>query len=269
MPTYLLTWNPQKWQWTHIQRCIVQINENGFCSERWSTGVTRKIARGDRIFLMKLGQEPRGLIASGWVSSDVYEAKHWSGDFKTALYVDIHFDTIIDPTQEEVFSIEFLQDGIYSHINWTPQASGISISDDVAEQLEKDWAKFLNRSVPIQQIDYADEVDETKLFYEGAAKQVKVNRYERNAEARAICIRRYGASCSVCGFDFGKTFGDIGMGFIHVHHLIPLSAIQEDYELNPIKDLRPVCPNCHAMLHQKDPPFTIEELKSILKRVSQ
>jgi 5-methylcytosine-specific restriction protein A len=267
MSTYLLTWNPERWQWNYIQKSIAQVETDGFCFEPWSVGVTKKIRTGDRVFLMKLGEKPRGISASGWVTSDTYEDKHWGDKSKTALYVDVHFDTIIDPSHESVFSIELLQDKVYSGVNWTPQASGMSIPDDVAEQLEKDWAKFLNRPVPVRQIEYADEIDETKSFHEGTTKQVKVNVYERNAEARAICIKKYGASCSVCGFDFGKKFGEIGAGFIHVHHLKPLSEICKGYKLNPIEDLRPVCPNCHAMIHQRKPePYTIEELKAILKQ---
>jgi 5-methylcytosine-specific restriction protein A len=217
---------------------------------------------------MKLGSpKPRGIMASGWTTSKVYEDVHWDDDSKLGLYVDIHFDTIINPSQESIFPIELLQDGIYSSVNWTPQASGMRIPNDVAEQLEKDWAKFLNRPTPVRQIYYADEIDETKNFYEGSAKQISINIYERNAEARAICIKKYGARCSVCGFDFGEKFGEIGAGFIHVHHLKPLSKIRKGYKLNPIEDLRPVCPNCHAMIHQRKPePYSIEELKAILNR---
>lgn len=166
MPTYLLTWNPERWQWNYIQKSIAQIETDGFCFEPWSVGVTKKIHTGDRVFLMKLGEKPRGISASGWVTSDTYEDKHWGDSSKTALYVDVHFDTIIDPNQESIFSIELLQDKIYSGVNWTPQASGMIIPDNVAENLEKDWAKFLNLPVSARQIDYADEVNETKTFHE-------------------------------------------------------------------------------------------------------
>ena len=61
-----------------------------------------------------------------------------------------------------------------------------------------------------------------------------------------------------------KTYGEIGKKFIHIHHLVKISDIKEEYMIDPIEDLRPVCPNCHAMLHKKEPPFTIEELKGML-----
>ena len=61
--------------------------------------------------------------------------------------------------------------------------------------------------------------------------------------------------------------GEIGKNFIHVHHLTPISTIGKEYELNVDTDLVPVCPNCHYMLHRKDPPYTIEELKDKLYEV--
>jgi len=163
--------------------------------------------------------------------------------------------------------IDQSNNGVYESVNWAPQASGTRIPDPAAEQLELDWAKFLNRPDPVRQITYADEVGAERTYIEGSSKTVKVNVYERSAEARAVCIRKYGARCSVCGFDFGLQFGTLGSGFIHVHHVRPLSTIRNGYTLNPVEDLRPVCPNCHAMLHQKRPePFTIEELKTILEQ---
>jgi hypothetical protein len=100
---------------------------------------------------------------------------------------------------------------------------------------------------------------------EGARVPVLVNRYERNKRNRELCIMAYGALCAVCGFDFSKVFGVIGQGYIHVHHLAPLASLKgKARKLDPIKDLRSVCPNCHEMLHTVDPPYTIDELKSII-----
>lgn len=122
---------------------------------------------------------------------------------------------------------------------------------------------YLNNSFFTFPEELSDETEITNL-YEGAKQSITVNRYERNNQARKKCIEYYGTGCYVCGFDFENVFGEIGKDFIHVHHLIPLSEINQEYEVDPIKDLCPVCPNCHAMIHRKNPPFTIEEIKNIL-----
>ena len=113
---------------------------------------------------------------------------------------------------------------------------------------------------------FPDEVFSGQTYYEGATKQIRVNVYERNAQARKDCITYHGVSCSVCGFNFKEFYGEIGEGYTHVHHLKPLSEVGEGYELDPVQDLRPVCPNCHAMLHRSKIVYSIEALQKLLRR---
>ena len=106
-----------------------------------------------------------------------------------------------------------------------------------------------------------NEEDNDLKFKEGAVRQITSNKYERNPQARKVCIEKYGTKCCVCGFDFETVYGKIGKDFIHVHHLTQVSTAKTEYEINPIEDLRPVCPNCHSMIHRTKTALTIEELK--------
>jgi 5-methylcytosine-specific restriction protein A len=128
----------------------------------------------------------------------------------------------------------------------------------IREIISKYERKLILKEEPI----YPEEIVNSEKLYEGIPKAILINAYERNPVARSICIGHYGVQCVVCGFDFEKKYGDIGKGFIHVHHLTQLSEIGQGYEVDPVNDLRPVCPNCHAMLHKRNPPYTIAELKS-------
>jgi predicted HNH restriction endonuclease len=94
-------------------------------------------------------------------------------------------------------------------------------------------------------------------LWEGAKRAVKVNAFERNADARLACIEHHGTKCIACGFDFGEAYGEEFAGLIHVHHLIPLSDIGERYKIDPIKDLVPVCANCHAIIHSLWEPHSV------------
>ncbi len=104
---------------------------------------------------------------------------------------------------------------------------------------------------------------------EGAIQTIQVNKYERSKEARDKCISVHGCSCKVCDINFETKYGELGKGFIHVHHIIPLGEIREEYVVNPVNDLVPVCPNCHAMLHRKinGKNLPIDELKLLLELV--
>lgn len=129
-----------------------------------------------------------------------------------------------------------------------------SFISEIEELIKRSQTALIAEELPVR---------EYQKLKEGAKKQVLVNSYERNNKARQMCIEYYGCSCSVCGFDFAKFYGDEFEGEIHVHHLKALSEINEEYEVDPINDLRPVCPNCHLALHSKvgDGPYGIEELK--------
>ena len=110
-----------------------------------------------------------------------------------------------------------------------------------------------------------EESEATTTLFEGAVYRVPVNVYERNPKARQLCLAEYGYDCIVCGLNFVARYGDVGREFIHVHHLTPVSDIGREYEIDPIRDLRPVCPNCHAMIHRRIPAYTINEVRDFLR----
>ena len=128
---------------------------------------------------------------------------------------------------------------------------------------------LLKNRIPIEYPTFIlnpDEANEDAAEYypEGSRQSVLVNKYERNTKARERCIEHHGVICKACDFDFEENYGEVGEGFIHVHHIKPVSEIGETYEVDPINDLIPVCPNCHAMIHKRKPPYSIDEIKEML-----
>src|SRR5688500_2345715 len=131
MATYLLTWNPEKWKWENLLDDIAELSRKGSLEFAWSSGVTKKIEPNDRVFLIKLGKPPRGIVASGWATSNVQRDTHFKDKSKKALYVHLNFDTILDP-EKFIFPIDLLlHDRSYKGVHWTPQASGMTIPADV------------------------------------------------------------------------------------------------------------------------------------------
>jgi predicted HNH restriction endonuclease len=116
---------------------------------------------------------------------------------------------------------------------------------------------------------FPNELDPGVTYTEGARRQVLVNAFERDPKARKACLDHHGFDCAVCGFNFEGRYGDRGKDFIHVHHLKPMALTDGEYELDPVTDLRPVCPNCHAMLHRGESVLSIEELQQMQKEGSQ
>lgn len=110
-----------------------------------------------------------------------------------------------------------------------------------------------------------DECNE-KGNKEGKVKLTYGTKYERDPKNRRNAIKIHGAICAVCEFDFGKTYGELGKGFIEVHHIKPLSEMKTEVVVNPKTDLVCLCSNCHRMIHRRrDEILTIEQLKDIIK----
>ena len=114
-----------------------------------------------------------------------------------------------------------------------------------------------------------DEIASGDEYWEGALRIIQVNAYERNAAARQACLSHFGVECQVCRFDFERVYGELGRSFIHVHHVVPLSEIGENYQVDPVRDLVPVCPNCHAMIHKPRPALSLQELREQMRRSTQ
>ena len=115
--------------------------------------------------------------------------------------------------------------------------------------------------MPVEQVG-----ESIKTFKEeGKPYETITKKYERSQINRAACIEIHGLCCKVCGILFKEKYGEIGSDFIHVHHLEPLSTMEESYCVDPANDIIPVCPNCHAMMHRKNPPYTPEELNSLIE----
>ncbi|WP_019029027.1 HNH endonuclease [Colwellia piezophila] len=152
---------------------------------------------------------------------------------------------------------------------WQMVANGKYSEDNFVWSLKNNFFDALVELDLLQTNDsfiFPEVISENDTLTEGSKKTVTVNAYERSPLARKLCIKHHGISCSVCDFDFSEKYGKLGEGFIHVHHLLQLSVIQTEYIVDPIKDLRPVCPNCHAMLHKTKPAISIEELKGIISK---
>jgi 5-methylcytosine-specific restriction enzyme A len=400
--TYMLTWNPETWQWDNLDREAAATVGGEPVERRWSTGNTKRVVPGDRVFLLKQGDPPRGIIASGTAVSEVTEDRHYveeralKGD--RSNYVKVKFDLILNPRTRDPWSPSDEADSTLAGVRWDAPASGFEIPADAATMIDAAWRthvaipargrfqkgvsytreeiQLLLRDVPERGGDWhtgyhqhkatgewflfptvgaagrtghnygnawegrrlrwigrtganinhtriksllradarvhlftredsrapftyeglvrpvetisvvpvqivwervgdstsspleilPDEVSSVQTYREGAVRTVVVDAYERSPAARLACIKHHGTNCSVCGLDMERRYGPIAAGFIHVHHLRALADIGDSYEVDAVKDLRPVCPNCHAVIHLRRPSLSIEEATALLKR---
>ena len=257
MATFLGTWNPLNWSWEeHGYAAEIARTASGeIVSDTWSLNIRRSgVSIGDRCFILRQGSDMRGIVASGTFTSEIYIGPHYSGEDREQAMAEIDFDTILAP--EDRLPVEDLKATIPGVIWDRLQGSGVQVDPRYEEELEQLWADHCG-SVAC----HSPEEEFAQQYAEGRPMQVWVNRYERSPIARRACIAHHGTTCLVCGLNFEVMYGPKGKDFIHVHHLDPLGSLAKAHMVDPIRDLRPVCPNCHSMLHTSSPPIEIPVLK--------
>jgi hypothetical protein len=143
MKAYLFGWNPIKWEWNNIDNDIAKLQADGKLEENWSVASHKTIQPGDRAYIIRLGLEPRGIFASGYVSSEPYIA------FRNGRHyhrISITLDILLNPDKQPILTLDILKTGNLSDQNWTPQASGISIKPHLVDELDSVWLNFLDRN---------------------------------------------------------------------------------------------------------------------------
>jgi len=141
MKAYLFGWNPQKWPWTDLDEDIKKLSVNGALEDNWSVVSHKTIQPGDRAYFVRVGVEPKGIFASGFISSKPYPAVHKGRSY---YRIAIQFDILLNPNTEPILAMDILKSGRIAEQNWTPQASGISIRPQLVDEVEQVWLSFLS-----------------------------------------------------------------------------------------------------------------------------
>lgn len=133
------------------------------------------------------------------------------------------------------------------------------------QEASEEWKRI--REFTVQDIDALEsEESPPKEYFEGERRQYFANYYERDRNLRADAVFYHGTICQICGFDFEKVYGKHGEGYIEIHHIHPISNYKEPTKVDPIKDLIPICSNCHRMIHRrKDHVLSPEELRRLIR----
>jgi hypothetical protein len=191
---------------------------------------------------------------------------YWSETKKIAKYKgDLDLLYSRDKFQALLASFSYSKKNSILPTDDIPHKADPFVTASFRRQCINHYIKFCIESPPFYVQSDPDEVPSDGVFWEGAVRSVLVNLYERDINARLACIDHYGARCIICDFDFETVYGISGRGIIHVHHLRQVSEIKESYQIDPIADLRPVCPNCHLVIHKRTPPYTIDEMRNMIR----
>ncbi len=210
MATFVLTWNPARWHWEDLEKVCKQTAKGKPFKTRWSTGNSKKMVPGDRVFLLKQGVSPRGIIAAGTSISHVSEKPHFDPERnlrrETSLGADVVLDRILNPDEQTPLSVEDIKDGPLAEVYWRMPASGVMLADEAARALESSWISHLKK---IDGSEYLVDVEASESiggpeyipepgdWREIAFRQIKARRGQQ--VFRQSLRERYGDNCMISG----------------------------------------------------------------------
>lgn len=146
MRTYILTWNPQLWDWEDFAGDVKAVQSGRRSSVTdWSCGRTRSISRGDHFYFLRQGASHPGVIGSGTITGPPLEGDHWDGSGRLALYVKIRFDTLVNPLVDPYLSKAELPTNPTVKFDWTIRESGRFLPDALVPALDRGWQERVGK----------------------------------------------------------------------------------------------------------------------------
>lgn len=272
MTAIILGWNPDNWDRWNYPAAVTEVRAAGLVVERWDVG-RRDVPAGADAWLVLQGSHAGGLIGHGVVLLEQPRSAEYSvpaelprpasersenprTEFREPTVL-VAFDALL-PLGEQV-PVELLRDAAPG-IPWDGLPdSGLRVDPIEEPTIRGLWGELGPRPGP----DPTRPVPGT--YPQDAVARVLANRYEEDEEARRACLARHGISCAACGFSFELKYGEAGADFVQIHHIVPVAQLDGGYQLDPITDLVPLCPNCHAMAHRgAGTPRTVAELRRMI-----
>ena len=179
MSVYLLTWNPTNFSTNSDE--VGQLDYTVGEEIRWSCN-SKQPKNGDIVYLVRVGVEPRGIIAKGIVTQESYMDSDWKNPENQRSYINFKLKSLRTSCEQGLLPILLLNAALPEQ-NWSPQSSGIRIKDEVVPQLDAFWLCSQDKHSLIQFLVWDKETNfNVRGWYQNyqqtceLAKQIKLGK---------------------------------------------------------------------------------------------
>jgi len=237
--------------------------------------IINEIEASSKNILLKTEEFKRQLNSAKYFVSNK-DLSHWSISKEIACYTF----NVAKVTDAKTF---FYDNGFFNALTLDNEIKEIAVSKflnwakpfekkaDIFSKLKKDRESTnkIQLLIPFGDSRNNSEMDIiTDIFpnrIEGKEKFIKEYKYNsRHKNLVKDAKLKWKTNCWVCGFNFIEKYGNLGKDFIEIHHLMPISNGERE---STVDDVRPVCSNCHRMIHRRKEMLTIQQLKNIIEEV--
>lgn len=164
------------------------------------------------------------------------------------------------------FDFESLREEITPALMWSAQVKGLGSQHADESLISTTKNVMVPMIAAMAELLGFEEIVEFEPEFEGAVTKKLISVRERSPRNRLLALQLHGYECGTCGLKPLETFGEAFGGILEVHHIEPVSNLSQPRAYDPEIDLIPLCPNCHRMIHQINPPHTPAQLRTILKK---
>ncbi|GAB3542053.1 hypothetical protein GCM10027403_34300 [Arthrobacter tecti] len=248
MTAVVLTWSPDHRGWPgHYPEAVQRTRESGGLALPWTVeGLSDQPLRSDAWLLGQGDLHRWGVTGHGILTSDPSD-----GSVDALLELDC-----LLPFGDGIPIHQLLQ--VVSEVDWSDPPAAQLLPAEYEASMRTLWSEHVAPA--------SASIDPPSgMLPAHSLKRVFVNQFEHDPDATRVAVAHHGSQCRACGFDFEVKYGKRATGLVHVHHVVPAAQLTASYELDPVADLIPLCPNCHFMAHSRHPdPFSVAELRSMI-----
>lgn len=268
MKTHLAVYRTHSTTKDRLDEFISTVQRYGRAKE-WSA--TRKFGKNDLV-LFYFGKPAMSIVAVGFAASDWYILEgpfDWTTkkeapfcDFKPVWLLENPIP-LLDASNRA---------GLQHWYGSSPFRHSRELEPEIAQSLV---GEVIRLNPGIRPLLYKGRIEApatlrlqrrqiAQRFQEGGVQEITVELTRRNPQLRTRAIVELGYTCQACGFNFGDVYGELGLGYIEVHHKRPLSDRGRQH-IATTKDVNVVCANCHRVLHRNGKkPISIEKLRKVV-----
>jgi len=244
MKTFILMWNPaiSSFKMEDFRDFIKNLNEYWFGDKEeymglnWSIWDHEQAEYGDRFFMVRVGEGKTGIVMSGTLRSDPYEAEDWSGKGRKTFYMDLLCDIVVDSEKAPHITTEQLMEKIPG-FDWTGGHSGRLLDTELAEQLEVLWLEYHYKN--------------PDMFEKEGAISVSPGVPYINEILEGYLSRRMGRACEICGYDYRKPWGEDCQA-LNLYRLFWTDKQQRKSPEDSVwKHIHCICRNCNSVSEEQ------------------
>ena len=240
MSVVILRWNPEisSYGMDRFKNAIEEARNTQNYMLNWSVWEHEKVHCGDRFFMLRVGKGKTGVVMSGRIVSEPYHDEDWSGKGRMTYYVNIQPDFLVDTERGTHLSIRDLEKALPRYV-WKEGHSGTVLNDSLGTKLEWLWVDFLYNTFSVSaKKNFASNLCETNT-----ESVPKTYHYSMVVPLQLDLVKKRGAACEICGYDYEKVF-DLAFlnygGVQNIYYFFPSKR--------PVKNVRQnfhcICANC-------------------------